>query len=161
MPNRSADIVFQLVHSLEKAEKRNFKLYIKRNSPNDDLKIVELFDALDKLREYDENLLLKKLHSIKKPQLANVKSHLYKQVLASLRVIKISESVDLQLHEQLDYARILYHKGLYYQSLKILEKVKEMAVSFNQDGFLIQAISLEKKLKPCTLPEACKTGPNN
>ena len=147
MPNRSADIVFQLVHSLEKAEKRNFKLYIKRNSPNDDLKIVELFDALDKLREYDENLLLKKLHSIKKPQLANVKSHLYKQVLASLRVIKISESVDLQLHEQLDYARILYHKGLYYQSLKILEKVKEMAVSFNQDGFLIQAISLEKKIE--------------
>lgn len=147
MPNRSADIVFQLVHSLEKAEKRNFKLYIKRNSSNDDLKIVELFDALDKLEDYDENLLLKKLSTIKKPQLANIKSHLYKQVLASLRVIKISESVDLQLHEQLDYARILYHKGLYYQSLKILERVKELAVSFNQDGFLIQAISLEKKIE--------------
>ncbi|HRD43003.1 MAG TPA: hypothetical protein PLN30_04595, partial [Ferruginibacter sp.] len=98
MPNRSADIVFQLIHSLEKAEKRNFKLYIKRNSSNDDLKIIELFDALDKLAEYDESLLLKKLPTIKKPQLANVKSHLYRQVLASLRLIKISESVDLQLH---------------------------------------------------------------
>lgn len=147
MPNRSADIVFQLIHSLEKAEKRNFKLYIKRNSSNDDLKIIELFDALDKLAEYDESLLLKKLPTIKKPQLANVKSHLYRQVLASLRVIKISESVDLQLHEQLDYARILYHKGLYYQSLKILEKVKELSASFNQDSFLIQAISLEKKIE--------------
>ena len=147
MPNRSADIVFQLIHSLEKAEKRNFKLYIKRNSANDDLKIIELFDALDKLDEYDESLLLKKLPTIKKPQLANVKSHLYRQVLASLRVIKISESVDLQLHEQLDYARILYHKGLYYQSLKILEKVKELSASFNQDSFLIQAISLEKKIE--------------
>ena len=61
MPNRSADIVFQLIHSLEKAEKRNFKLYIKRNSANDDLKIIELFDALDKLDEYDESLLLKKV----------------------------------------------------------------------------------------------------
>ena len=147
MPNRSADIVFQLIHSLEKAEKRNFKLYIKRNSANDDLKIIELFDALDKLDEYDESLLLKKLPTIKKPQLANVKSHLYRQVLASLRVIKISESVDLQLHEQLDYARILYHKGLYYQSLKILEKVKELSASFNQDSFLFQAISLEKKIE--------------
>ena len=147
MPNRSADIVFQLIHSLEKAEKRNFKLYIKRNSANDDLKIIEPFDALDKLDEYDESLLLKKLPTIKKPQLANVKSHLYRQVLASLRVIKISESVDLQLHEQLDYARILYHKGLYYQSLKILEKVKELSASFNQDSFLIQAISLEKKIE--------------
>ncbi|MFZ1527722.1 MAG: hypothetical protein WAT19_03165 [Ferruginibacter sp.] len=147
MPNRSADILFQLIQSLEKAEKRNFKLYIKRNSAKDDLKIIELFDALDKLDDYDENLLLKKLRSIQKPQLANLKSHLYKQLLASLRVIKVSESIDLQLHEQLDYARILYNKGLYHQSLKILEKVKDMAVSYNQDSFLIQAISLEKKIE--------------
>ena len=66
MPNRSTDIVFQLIRSLQKSEKRNFKLYIKRNSSNEDLKIIELFDALDKLTEYDEVQLLKKLSSIKK-----------------------------------------------------------------------------------------------
>ncbi|MDB5201312.1 MAG: hypothetical protein JWQ27_721 [Ferruginibacter sp.] len=147
MPNRSADILFQLIHSLEKAEKRNFKLYIQRNSGNTDLKIIELFDAIDKLQQYDESILLKKLKSIKKPQLANVKGHLYKQLLASLRVIKSAESIDMHLHEQLDYARILYNKGLYHQSLKILEKVKELAVNYNQDSFLIQAISLEKKIE--------------
>ncbi len=147
MPNRSTDILFQLVHSLEKAEKRNFKLYIKRNSGNADLKIIELFDALDKLEEYDEKLLFKKLRSIKKPQLANVKSHLYKQLLASLRLIKIADSIDLQLHEQLDYAKILYNKGLYYQSLKILEKAKELAIANNQDSLLIPVISLEKKIE--------------
>lgn len=81
MPNRSADILFQLIRSLEKSEKRNFKLYIQRNSGNKDLKIIELFDAIDKLEEYDENLLLKKLSSIKKPQLSNIKAHLYKQLL--------------------------------------------------------------------------------
>ena len=60
MPNRSTDILFQLIKSLEKAEKRHFKLYIKRSSGKEDLKIVRLFDALDKLKEYDEKLLLKK-----------------------------------------------------------------------------------------------------
>ena len=79
MSNRNNDILFQLIHSLSKAEKRNFKLYSKRNSANSDLKIIELFDALDKLPDYDEVLLLKKLTSIKKPQLANVKAHIYKQ----------------------------------------------------------------------------------
>ena len=147
MPNRTTDILFQLVHSLEKAEKRNFKLYIKRNSAIQDLKIIQLFDALDKLSQYDEALLLKKLRSIKKPQLANTKVHLYKQLLASLRIIKSTESIDIQLHEQLDYARILYNKGLYLQSLKILEKLKELAVNYYQDSFLIQAISLEKKIE--------------
>ncbi|RZL97191.1 MAG: hypothetical protein EOO88_62875, partial [Pedobacter sp.] len=140
-------ILYQLIHSLEKAEKRNFKLYIKRSSANQDLKIIELFDAIDKLSSYDEVVLLKKLKSIKKPQLANTKVHLYKQLLASLRVIKSTESIDMQLHEQLDYARILYNKGLYLQSLKILERVKELAISFNQESFIIQAISLEKKIE--------------
>ena len=58
MPNRSTDILFQLIKSLEKAEKRHFKLYIKRSSGNEDLKIVRLFDALDKLKDYDEKILI-------------------------------------------------------------------------------------------------------
>ena len=124
MSNRLVDPLFQLIHSLEKAEKRHFKLYIKRNSAKEDLKIIQLFDAIAALPEYDDRILLKKLSSIEKPQLANLKTHLYKQVLASLRLLKSNDSVDLQLHEQLDYARILYSKGLYYQSLKILDKAK-------------------------------------
>ena len=147
MPNRFSDALFQLIHSLEKSEKRNFKLYIKRNSAKEDLKIVQLFDALDKLQEYDEKLLLKRMPGIEKPQLANLKTHLYKQVLASLRLLKTNENIDLQLHEQLDYARILYNKGLYLQSLKILDKLKELARTYNQDSFLIQVISLEKKIE--------------
>lgn len=147
MPNRPADILFQLIKSLTKAEKRNFKLYITRNSGNTDLKVIELFDALDKLEVYEELLLLKKLNSIKKPQLANVKAHLYKQLLASLRLIKTSESIELELHEQLDYAKILYNKGLYLQSLKLLEKVKEVSKQNFQHSYLIQAISLEKKIE--------------
>jgi nitrate/nitrite-specific signal transduction histidine kinase len=53
MPNRSTDALFQLIKSLEKSEKRNFKLYAKRNSSSDELKVVKLFDALDKMETYD------------------------------------------------------------------------------------------------------------
>ena len=42
MPTRYTDTLFQLVHSLEKSEKRAFKLYIKRNSAKEDLKIIQL-----------------------------------------------------------------------------------------------------------------------
>ena len=147
MPNRSTDILFQLIHSLEKSEKRNFKLFITRSSGNKDLKIVELFDAIDKLPEYDETVLLRKLSSIKKPQLANIKAHLYKELLASLRLLNSTESIDLHLHEQLDYARILYNKGLYLHALKILDKTKELARNYHQDSFLIQVISMEKKIE--------------
>lgn len=147
MSNRPADILFQLIKSLEKAEKRHFKLYIKRSSGNEDLKIVRLFDAFDKLKEYDEKKVLKKLPGIAKPQLANLKTHLYKQILASLRLLKSADSIDLQLNEQFDYAHILYKKGLYLQSLRIIERAKELARASQKFNILPQLIALEKRIE--------------
>lgn len=119
---------------------------MKRNTSNNDLKIVQLFDALDKMKEYDEKELMNKTVSIKREQLSNMKAHLYRQILASLRVLE-NENIDIQLHEQLDYARILYNKGLYLQSLRILERVKENARAHNQVSFLIGVLFLEKKIE--------------
>lgn len=147
MPNLFSDTLFQLVQSLEKSEKRHFKLYIKRSSAKEDLKIIRLFDALDKLSEYDEKLLLKSLSDITKPQLSNLKTHLYKQLLASLRLLKTNENIDLKLSEHLDNARLLYNKGLKIQSLHILEKAKDLAKTNQKMNFLVQVISLEKKIE--------------
>jgi hypothetical protein len=145
--SRAPDILFQLIHSLEKAEKRHFKLYIKRSSSKEDLKIILLFDAIDKLHEYDEKLLLKKLPSVQKIQLYNLKAHLYKQILASLRLLKSADSIDLQLNEQFDYAHILYKKGLFNQSLRIIDKAKETARTNQKFTFLTQILSLEKRIE--------------
>ena len=147
MSNRSADTLFQLVQSLEKSEKRHFKLYIKRSSAREDLKIVQLFDALATMKEYDEKVLLKKLPGVQKPQLANLKTHLYKQLLASLRLLKVTDSLDLQLNEQFDYAHILYKKGLFQQSIRILDRVKEVAKTHQKFNFLTQVIALEKRIE--------------
>ncbi len=147
MPNRSTDALFQLIHSLEKSEKRNFKLYVQRNSSSEELKIVQLFDALDKMEEYDEAQLLKKNKGIKKQQLSNIKASLYRQILSSLRLIKDEHNIDIQLHEQMDHARILYNKGLYLQSLKMLDRMKEVARAHNQVTYLLQVLFFEKKIE--------------
>ena len=147
MANRFSDTLFQLIHSLEKSEKRHFKLYIKRSSTKEDLKIVQLFDALDKLPDYDEKILLKKLPGIEKPQLSNLKTHLYRQILASLRLLKSADSMDLQLNEMFDYAHILYKKGLFQQSLRILDRAKETAKANQKFNFLVQVLALEKRIE--------------
>ena len=147
MPSRNTDTLFLLIKSLEKSEKRNFKLYVRRNSASEDLKTIQLFDALDKMKEYDELQLLKKNKSIKKQQLSNIKAHLYKQILSSLRLIKNDDNIDLQLHEQMDQSRILFNKGLYLQCLKVLDKLKETARQYNQLTYLQQALFFEKKIE--------------
>jgi hypothetical protein len=155
MSNRSTDALFQLIHSLQRQEKRNFKLYVQRNSSNEEMKIIQLFDALDAMREYDEEALLRKATSLKKQQLSNMKAHLYKQVLASLRVLE-NKNIDIQLHEQVDHARILYHKGLYLQSLKVLDKIKETARANNQISLLTEVLFLEIKIETLHITRSLK-----
>lgn len=147
MPNRSTDELFQLIKSLEPSEKRLFKLYIKRSTGSIDLKMIQLFDALDKMGEYDEKQLLQKNQAIRKEQLSNMKANLYKQLLASLRLAKDDDNIDMQLHEQMGYARILYNKGLYFQALKLLDRMKQTAKANYQITFQLQALIFEKKIE--------------
>lgn len=147
MPNRQKDELFQLIKSLGKGEKRNFKLYIQRNSANTGLKVIQLFDALDRADEYDETQLLKKNPDISKLQLSNLKAGLYKHIMASLRLLKDDDNIEMQLHEQLDSARILYNKGLYLQSLKMLERMKVTAKFYNQLLHQQLIVWFEKKIE--------------
>ena len=147
MPNRSSDTLFQLVKSLKKSEKRNFKLYVKRNSSSETLKIIQLFDALDKMEVYDEVQLLKKNKGLSKQQLSNSKAHLYRQILSSLRLIRHESNLETQLHEQLDHAGILYNQGLYLQSLKLLDRIKDHARSLHQISYVLQVLFFEQKIE--------------
>ena len=147
MPNRSADTLFQLVKSLKKSEKRNFKLYVKRNTASEDLKIIHLFDAMDKMDVYDEVALLQKNKRLSKLQLSNIRANLYKQILASLRLIRNENDIVIQLHEQLDYAEILYNQGLYMQSLKVLDRIKTDARAYHQYGYVQETLFFEQKIE--------------
>lgn len=147
MSNVTTDALFQLIQSLKKAEKRHFKLYIKRSSAKSELKVILLFDILERSSEYDETVLIKKMGGVTKAQLYNLKSHLYKELLTSLRLLNLGSNIDLQLSEHLDEARILYNKGLKIQSLRILEKAKELARSNQKFNTLVQILSLEKKIE--------------
>ncbi|GAB3016419.1 hypothetical protein GCM10027051_20990 [Niabella terrae] len=157
MPKKPSDILFQLIRSLEKAEKRHFKLYITRSSGNEDLKIIKLFDVLDKMSIYDEKVLLKKMKGVTKPQLSNLKSHLYKELLASLRLLKTNDSLDLQLNELFDSAHILYKKGLFFQSLRAIEKAKEIAQLNQKFFFLPLLLSLEKRIEALNVTDTFKS----
>lgn len=146
MPKVPKDNLFDLVKSLSKSEKRQFRLYAGRLGVNEDAKFMALFDILEKLPHYDEAEILAN-KDIKKKQLSNLKAHLYKQILISLRLNPIHQNVRLQIREYLDFATILYHKGLYNQSLKILDKAKTMALENEEKTMAYEIIELEKVIE--------------
>ncbi len=156
MPNNTTDPLFQLINSLSKSEKRNFKLFVQRNSANEELKIVQLFDAIDKSEHFDEKQILDKNKAINKTQLPNLKAHLYKQILASLRVLSDEQNIEITLNDMMNNARILYNKGLYLQSLKIIDKLKEVANHHFQLTYLQQALFFEKKIESLYITRSLK-----
>ncbi|MEI6866812.1 hypothetical protein [Flavicella sp.] len=146
MPLDQKDSLFLLIKSLSKSEKRQFKLYAGRLGGNSDANFMALFTVIDKIDVYDEQLILKKTN-IKKQQVSNSKAHLYKQILISLRLSPIHQNTRTQIREQLDFATILYNKGLYKQSLKILDKTKNVAISKEEYTLAYELIELEKVIE--------------
>ncbi|RAV29273.1 hypothetical protein [Sinomicrobium soli] len=143
MTNAQKDSLFILIKSLSKSEKRQFKLYVNRLGVNADAKFLALFNLLDKMKDYSEKEILKS-GIVKKQQLSNLKAHLYKQVLVSLRLNPVNQNIRIQIREQLDFATILYHKGLYRQSLKILEKAKQFAIENEEKNIAFEIVEFEK-----------------
>jgi len=147
MPKQKTDDLIQLIKSLTRAEKRHFRLFVRRNQASDDILFLKLFDFLDKHKSYDEILILKKLPAIKKRQLSNLKAHLYKQLLISLRLLSANHNEDIQLREMIDYARVLYNKGLYRQSLDMLSKAKAKANEGKFFSLALEIVEFEKHIE--------------
>ena len=146
MANHQKDSLFVLIKSLSKSEKRQFKIFASRLETSSNTKFIELFNILDKSEIYDEKIILKS-GIIKKVQLSNLKSYLYKQILVSIRLNIPNQNIRYQLREQIDFATILYNKGLYKQSLKILDKTKISALENDEKLMAYEIVEFEKLIE--------------
>lgn len=147
MPISHGDQLFEMIQSLTKAEKRNFRLYAKRIQGESDAKFLQLFDLLEKQKDFDEETIIRKLKDSNKSQLSNLKRHLYQHILTCLRLMEIHKHEEIQIREWIDYAVILYGKGLYLQSLKLLAKAKSLANKINHDILQLEIVEFEKRIE--------------
>jgi hypothetical protein len=151
MSNVKSDQLFNLIKALSKGEKRFFKLYAARLNKNADKKFIVLFDAIEKQKVYDENKILLKEPSLNPKQFSNLKAHLYFQLLKSTKLCNSSNLENIMITELLDYSRILYHKCLYKECMKMIDKAKAMAIENDRSVLLLEILELEKLVIPKTL----------
>lgn len=145
--SRLSENLHSLIKSLNKAEKRYFKLHSERHTIGEVNNYVRLFDAVEAQEVYDEEALLK--HFKKEAFAKNffmAKSRLYDAIMKSLDAYHTESSADARLKQQLHYVEILYKKALYDQANKVLEKVKKQALDNDQFHALLQVSKWEKLL---------------
>ena len=146
MPTPVKDQVWRLIKSLTKAEKRNFKLFATRAAATTNAKFIQLFDLLDRAETLDDEAVIRRM-KLTPGKYSNLKRHLNQQVLTSLRLLHINKEIDIELREQIDFARILYGKGHYLDALRILEKAKAKAVEHNQDLLHLEIVEFQKLIE--------------
>lgn len=146
MSNKASNSLFELIKSLNKSEKRYFKVYSSRHTIGEENGYIKLFDYIDKMESYDEDLLFK---DFKGQALLNkfsiTKARLYNNVLKSLDSFYSNSSIDAQLFRQIHSADILFNKGLYGQAEKLLSSVEKQAEKYER-LFLLMEIRQRQKM---------------
>lgn len=146
MPNQLTYQLFELIKTLTKSEKRNFKLYAKRNLTDKQLTFIQLFDVIDKMETYDEKKIVKKFPHLKGSLLSNHKANLYEQLLTSLRLLH-HKSPTIRIKELISFSNVLLQKGLYKQSLNQLNKAKQLSIIHHSNILHLEILALEKDIE--------------
>ena len=148
MANKYSNHLYELIKSLSKAEKRYFKVYVARHTASNSQNNAQiLFDAIDKLKEYDEEKLLQSLIAhpfVKKFSIA--KARLYDTILKSLDAYYSEKSKEQLIRNEIHHVEILFNKSLYKQCGKRLKSAKKQAKKYNKKLLSLELLEWEKKL---------------
>ncbi|MBI3134862.1 MAG: hypothetical protein HYZ14_09345 [Bacteroidetes bacterium] len=147
MSNKASNSLFELIKSLNKSEKRYFKVYSSRHTIGEENGYIKLFDYIEKMESYDEDILFK---DFKGQALINkfsiTKARLYANILKSLDSFYSNSSIDAQLFRQIHSADILFNKGLYGQAEKLLSSVEKQAEKYERLYLLMEIRNRQKML---------------
>ncbi len=141
------DDLFQLIKSLKQTEKRYFKIFASIHVKGEQNNYVKLFDAIDRQQDYDEKSLLASFQGetfVK--QFAVTKNYLYNFILRSLRSYYSGSDAESKIQEEIESVKILFGKGLYKKSIKILIKTKAFARQFDKYELLLHIIKWENEI---------------
>jgi len=153
MSNRYSNRLFVLIKSLNQAEKRYFRLWEQKNGASS-TKYFKLFEEIEKQPEFDDMKLLERIPEIKSAQLSNLKAHLYRRLLQSLRQFEQDKTDEIQLRELIDYVQVLYNRGLYWQCEDIVAKTHKKIEKSGHLELKLELLKWEKLVLKRTLGQS-------
>lgn len=147
MSEKVQDHIFDLIHSLQKSERRYFKIYASKHVIGEENNYEALFDFFSKQVAYNEDAL--RAHFAGHPMLNNLTitlHRLYDHLLKALEAYHATTSVDFELRHLLNYAEILFNKSLYAACHKMCKKIKKLALQHDRHTILLEQNNLVKRL---------------
>src|SRR5687768_6551251 len=137
--------LFLLIKSLSKSEKRYFRIYAGMSGRG--VNYLQLFDAIERQKEYDEEEIRKKLKGKKfLSQLHVTKIYLTELILKALQNYHSDTSVHSKLLDLLKDIELLFDKELYDLCYFKIEKAEGLAVKYEKLSLLTEVFFWKRKL---------------
>ena len=135
----TGEALFSLIKTLSKGEKSSFT---RNNKPQKkDNNYNEVFVILSKIGEYDREEILARLQgTMTKKKLQDAETYLYRKLIATLKASYSKDSIDIQLHDLILEAQILYRKGLNKLAIKTFLKAERKAKEHHKNALLLEII---------------------
>lgn len=143
--NTKNDILFDLIKSLTKTEKRFIKLTAQFHQG--DKSYLKLFNAIESQKEYDESVLLKQFKNeqfIK--QIGVVKNYLQNFILKQLRSYHSESKASIVCKNLLIDVEILYWKSQFKLATRLLKKTKKMAEKYHFFLIIEEVLNWENRI---------------
>ncbi len=120
-----SDHLYLLIKSMTSQEKRYFKLFA--SAFVKDTKYVQLFDMLNKLKEYDVKKIKSNIGSKESAKKMNAyKFFLERLIVRSLRLYHEETNIEFVVYNGLQEIEVLLHKGFLEKCLKQIKKYREV-----------------------------------
>lgn len=138
------DELFELIHSLDKAELQHCVKHFKLHNQQHNL---SLFNYLKKAKNYSSRAIQRELKTESFiGYLSRQKNQLHKEILFIMRSISNDKNAEQKLLKHLSDFAFLRSKNLHQQIDKRLKKAKKLAKAENQSYYLLKLLSIEKDL---------------
>lgn len=147
MSNKTSTDLFDLIKSLNKSEKRYFKIFSSRHTIGKENNYILLFDMIESMETYDEDSIFDRFKGEAfLNKFSITKGRLYDNVLRSLDSYHSQSSIESQIFRLVHSADILYKKSLYDQCLKLLRSASKLAKKHDRFTLLLEIHLKKKKL---------------
>lgn len=140
-----ADNLHKLIKTMTGPEKRYFKLFASRQGSSEDKTYIQLFESIDSMKEYDEEVLKKKLpETFKLKNLPFQKHYLFTLIMQSLKNYSKGESFVNEILELLRDEEIYKQRGLVDLQERTILKAKELCYTYELFNVLITVLKSER-----------------
>jgi hypothetical protein len=144
---KQSNELYLLIKSMNRNEKGYFKKFSAINSKKGEGNYLRLFDCIDDMEEYNEDVIRKKFKGEKFITQLNVtKLYLQKMIIKSLRNYYSDNDPDIERLNALIESTMLFKKQLFDSALRLLEKTKQSALDYEMPLHYMHASQTEYQI---------------